>query len=272
MAIKKKSSVAEKPTSERQKTGDVAWEDVESEFTPTSVLMDVIGDTGTGRSRLALTAPGPMAYIHTNEKIRGLIEPFAKLKKIKTHCFAGTFFGTTEAKQKQAMEQWRAFRRHYLDAYNWARTIVIDSDTELWELIRLAFFGDFKPSTGRLDVNWGPVNAEWMSLIKHYRSQSKTNLILIGQCSDEYTTTAKGGKSTGMGERTGRTIRAGQKKIPYLADVSVRTRKAKGEFTLDITKGWFHAEYEGEEVFENKDITFAKVMALVTETEERDWK
>lgn len=283
MAIKKKSSSASQSATitTGKKTGDVAWEMVDTEFTPESVFMQLHGLTGCGRSSFALSAPGPIAYIHTNEKVKGIIEPFAKIKEIRAHNFAGTFFGTLEQKREQAMDSWRAFRRHYLDAYKWARTIVIDTDTELWSLLRLAFFGDFKPEGGRVDREWGPVNAEWMSIIKRYRSQTKTNLILLGQSGDEYAPGASKNGKQGMDQKTGRMVRSGQKQIPYLADVGLYLKKRKGVLSVDIEKAWMNAEYEMEDAFSDviakaplgkRNVTFANIMSFITETEEGDWK
>ena len=254
------------------KTGADLWEDAPTEFDTRVSLLSAWGDTGTGRSTLALTAPGPIAYLHAAEKIKGIVEPFAREKKIKLHGFAGVFTGSPQEISDQASAVWNKFKRMYYDAYSWARTIVIDTDTELWELLRLVYFGALKPESGRIDANWGPPNAEWRSLFKSFRAQDRTNLIVLGQAKDEYKVkkNANTGKD-GMGERTGRLLRAGQKEVPYFSDVMLEMTKEDGTFMATVRKGWFRAEVEGD-VFVDRDINFAGIMAAITETKSKEWR
>lgn len=243
------------------------WEDAPTEFTRRVVFKEYYGDTGTGRTSLALSAPGPIALLHAGEKIEGVIQPFANQKIVKVMNFGGTFVGTPQQIADAANDTWRRFTRAYFDAYDWARTIIVDTHTELWELIRLARFGGLKPAGGRVDANYGPVNAEFRSLFKHFKTQDQTNLIIIGQTKDEYK--MKGGKSDGMGERTGATIRAGMKEIPYMADVLVRTDKVNGDFSATIEKGWFNASVEGLPL---PDQSFASIMELITGVGSEEWE
>lgn len=253
------------------------WEDAPTEFVRRVTFKEIYGDTGTGRTTLAFTAPGPIAYIHAAEKIDGIIEQYAH--KIGPHGngtqgvfnFGGVFTGTPEQVAAQAQSIWHRFMLAYFDAFKWARTVIIDTHTELWELIRLARFGGLKPQGGRVDANYGPVNAEFRSIFKHFKTQDRANLIIIGQTKDEYKT--KGGKSDGMGERTGNTIRAGMKEIPYMADILVRTDKGRDDsgnlqFTATIEKGWFNASVEGIEL---PDQTFGSLLELITNVPAEEW-
>lgn len=251
------------------KPGAALWDEAPTEFTDRNTMMEISGDSGTGRTTLALSAPGPIALIHTAEKIKGIIEPFAKIKKIKTHHFGGTFRGSNQIIAQQAMDVWKRMEEAWYDAFNWARTIVLDTHTEAWELVRVAHFGDLKPSGGRVDANYGPVNARWRSLFKHYRESSGVNVILIGQTKDEYKTNKKG-ISSGVSERTGKTIRAGQKEILYFVDCAVRTCKEDGDFYSVVEKGWMNAEIEGDR-FIGKDANFATIMGAITDTPKKEW-
>lgn len=251
------------------KPGALMWDDAPTEFTTRNTMMEIYGDTGTGRTSLALSAPGPIAFIHTAEKIDGIIQPFAKKKKIKTHHFGGTFRGSKEEIAKQAMEVWKRMTEHWYDAFGWARTIILDTHTEAWELVRVAHFGDLKASGGRVDANYGPINAAWRSMFKHYREQTGVNVILIGQTKDEYKTNKKG-LSSGISERTGNTIRAGQKEIGFFVDVVVRTNKEEGDFFSTIEKGWMNGTAEGTD-FPGKQSNFANIMAEITDTPKDEW-
>lgn len=252
-------------------SSSLPWLDAESEVRPTKVLMEVYGDSGTGRTTFALSAPGPIALIHASEKITGIVEPWVQQgKRIRLLDYGDSYAGTDDEIAAKADRKWTMVRDGFYDAFGWARTIVLDTHSELWELLRLARFGNLKPSGGRVDANWGPVNNEWRSLFKAIRAQERTNVIVIGQTKDEYKKSA-GGRSTGMGDRTGNTIRAGQKEVLFLCDVSVRTGKeyvdGGVEFFSIIEKGWFAGHLEGT-VVPGEISNFPSVMEMITSV---DW-
>lgn len=254
----------------------VVWEQATAEITQRNVLMEAYGDTGSGRSTFALTAPGPIAYIHASEKLEGITQvAVARGTDVRLVDFGGVFAGSEDQIAALAQEKWQLLKDAWYDALfgGWARTVVLDTHTEAWELIRLAYFGALKPTGGRVDSNYGPVNADWRSLFKAARQQDKVNAIVIGQTKDEYKK-SKTGKSDGMGERTGDTIRAGQKEVPYLCDAVVRTDKnvMSGEgFWGTIEKGWFNAGVEGV-ALHNDMLTFPGVMAMITDMDESEWR
>lgn len=271
LSISKKSQAAKVDLSAARagKPGAAGWDDAPTEFVTRNTMMEIHGDTGTGRTTLALTAPGPIALIHTAEKIDGIVQPFAKKKKIRMHYFKTAFQGSNKEIAQQAMDSWLRMEALWYDAFTWARTIVLDTHTEAWELVRLAHFGDVKPSGGRVDSNYGPVNAKWRSLFKYYREHTGTNLILIGQTKDEYKTNKKG-ISSGISERTGNTILAGQKEVPYFVDCVVRTGKEDGDIYSTVEKGWMNFEIEGDR-FMGNDSNFPSIMGAITETPKKEW-
>lgn len=246
------------------------WSDAPTEFTRRCVFMHVYGETGTGRTSLALTAPGPIGMVHTAEKLEGVIQKFAKEKAVKLVNFGGVFRGSPQQIADQAGPVWNKMYSAWCEAMDrWARTVIMDTDTEGWEILRLARFGQLNPK-GRTDSLYGPVNAEWRSLFKRFRDQDRCNVVAIGQAKDEYIDKMVNGHLTST--RTGRTIRAGQKEIPYMADVIVRTAKdsVTGTFTATIEKGWWNAHTEGM-TLEGDDIRFPYIMSLITETPEEEW-
>jgi hypothetical protein len=269
MAIKLRST-----TAQRINAGlggeSVKWEPAPTEFTRRCVSMLIYGDTDTGRTTLALTAPGPIGFAHAAEKIEGIIQKAAREKKVHTVNFGGVFRGSPQEIADQANPIWTRLAARWYDGYRWARTLIMDSDTEAWELLRLARFGEVTPR-GRTENLYGPVNAEWRSMFKQFRQQDACNVITIGETKDEYREVNKGGVRSS--ERTGRTVRAGQKEMAYMADVVIRCDRTGigGDFTATIEKGWFNAHSEGMTV-ENEDCRFSYLMSLITETEESEWE
>jgi len=254
------------------------WQSAPTIFNRRAVFLEAFGDTGSGRTTFALTAPGPIAVIHCIEKIDGIIEPFAY--KIGpngdgtsgVHNFGGLFVGSPKEVCAAATLAWNNLEKAVIDAFTWARTIIIDTHTDAWELIRLSYFGALKPSEGRTENNYGPVNAQWLTLFRRYKMQSKCNMIVIGKTKDEYKV-PPGGKAGGMGQRTGNTIVAGQKDIGSMAEVRIRTERDidGGTFKSKIIKGWMNAPVEGVEL-ENEISNFGQLMGLVTGTDPEEWE
>lgn len=267
MAIIKKRAVGGASTA--PVSADVSWEDAPSEFTRRCTFIHIYGDTGTGRTTFALTAPGPIGFAHAAEKIDGIIQRAVAKKRIRIVNFGGVFRGDAQTVANQAGPIWNRLAASWYNAIDdWASTVIMDTDTEAWELLRLARFGELNPK-GRTDSLYGPVNAEWRSMFKHFLTQGRCNVISIGQSKDEYITRVKDGKPFDV--RTGNTIRAGQKQIPIMADVVLRTgRTMDGGFTVTIEKGWFNAHTEGM-TFEGEECNFPYVMSLITETDQEEW-
>lgn len=264
MAVIRRKSVELEPVAEG------GWVSAPTEFTRRCVHMDIVGETGTGRTSLALSAPGPIGLAHTAEKIHGVVQRYAKQKQVRMVNFGGTFVGSPQEISNQSVPLWNGMTSAWYAAINtWAKTVIMDTATEGWEMIRLARFGTPKPQ-GRTDNLYGPVNAEWLSLFKHARSQERCNVITIHQVKDEYLD--KINRSTGKQEsvKTGRLVRAGQKSMPYVADVIIETTKVDGAFVATIRKGWFNAMTEGTE-FRDDEISFSSIMAYITETEVSEW-
>lgn len=269
MAIKRRSGGGGDWNTAAPTTGapGEGWEDAPTDFARRVVHMDIIGLEGTGRSRLALTAPGPIAYINSDEKIQGIVQPFARQKSVKIATYGFIATGDKQADLTAAEAVWGRVKGWMRDSIGWARTTVFDTATEGWEVCRLANFGELNPK-GRIDNTYGPVNAEFRGVFKQFRLQERANLITIHQVKDHYVDRMVNGRLTGV--NTGQTKRAGFKEFGYMADVVIRTSKEGGVFLATIEKGWFNAATEGT-TLENDDIRFPFIMSLITETPEEEW-
>jgi hypothetical protein len=257
----------------------VNWNRVSPSFTLRRVFLEICGDTSTGRTTLALTAPGPIALLHFGEKIEGIANTFATNKEIRELSFSPFYPPGLSDKEVAniAAESWKQFEAAWYDAFHWARTIIMDTHTDAWEAIRFAYFGDVKPDGGRMELNWGPVNGRWSSLLKMVRSpEVQSNVILIGATEDEYKETIN--QKTGLpgqGKKTGVTVRKGQKSIPRICDVSIRTRKGPQGFSSYLEKAWMSGglEYDRSGIeFSNELSTFANWMGMITNTPPSEWE
>lgn len=112
---------------------------------------------------------------------------------------------------REANKVWQAFTRDYYAALNddWVNVDVWDTESEVWQLLRLARFGELNPRTGRDRGNvWGPVNAEMLGLVRAAFSSNKS-LIMLEKVKDEYKNDKK----------TGGKVPAGFSDIPFQAQV-----------------------------------------------------
>ena len=259
MKVKSKSSTS------TGKAGSVKWEEAPTHLTRNCVCMSIFGATGTGKTSLALTAPGPIAILHSAEKLEGIIQSPAQEKEIRVHNFGCNLPKDMNKAAKVASGALSDFKACLEDAYTWARTIIIDTHSDLWELLRYARFGTLAPR-GHIASMYAPVNAEWSAMLKMFKHQSTANLILIGMTGEAY----KNDKPTGKMKMVG------QKNVPYYSDVIIELernilKKNEADFVATIQKGWWNATVEGLEI-EDEDIEFPYLMSLITESEEEKWQ
>lgn len=151
-----------------------------------------------GKTRWALTAPGPIAYINFDVGLEGVVEPFiAAGKEIMESQYRLTGRGAKgkmgDVKNEAAVEMWERFQRDYFFAMDSGRfrTLVIDTGTEAYELIRLARFGKLAQVEPH---HYGPVKAEFEEVIRAGLDSTTTNLILLHKVKDEYINDKKTGR------------------------------------------------------------------------------
>lgn len=258
------------------------WNDIGTEFTDRVVFVDIIGLTGSGRTKFALSAPGPIALIHAHEKIGGLAQSVVKSgKKIREHRFGFAPTGNMEADRAKATAVWLDFRSKFVDAQdNWAKSIVVDTGNEAWELARYKAFGQEAPKGNRMDMLYGPVNRDFRNLFnERFRLQNKCNLLTVHQMGDKWVDrlvdgTMKSFRTGGM-ERKG-----GFREIPIMADVIIEMVRGDTDLSFNaiIRKGYFNASVEGMLINGSfmqdlgfTGLNFPSVMAMIAETPESDW-
>jgi len=157
-----------------------------------------------GKTHFALTAPGPIAFFSTDIGEEGVVSKFTKDKVI--HIMDVARIGEDAA--EQAPEEWDRFAKAYHGALadKKVRSIIIDTATEIWELLRIARFGRL---TQVMPYQYGPVNAEYRNLIREAYKFDK-NLILIHKMKAQYIND----------KRTGEYDRAGFSDTGFLVQVN----------------------------------------------------
>jgi len=144
------------------------------------LILNVEANEKEGKTHLALTAPGPIADIDMDVGSEGVIKKFVNQKKI----YVAKFNYHDVTSQDEWEKMWNRVKATFLDALasKNIRTVMGDTFTEMWELIRLAKFGKLaqvKP------YHYAPVNAEFRDLIRKAYDTDK-NFILLHKLKKEY--------------------------------------------------------------------------------------
>lgn len=162
--------------------------------------IELIGPEQSGKTYIALTAPGPIAYFDMDDNDRPVVRkirekwPDKVIKKMSFEIPKGLV--VNEKLQKMAIAE----RNRYLDAWTWAcesdkvKTLVMDTGTDAWELWRYAEFGA-ESSRAR---NYGGLNSQFAAMLRMPRRHGK-NLAVINRTKDQW----KDDKPTGAIIRDG---------------------------------------------------------------------
>jgi hypothetical protein len=186
------------------------------------LIASVDGLEKQGKDHFALTAPGPICIISTDNGLDGVVQKFQEEKEIYIAEYRVTLAATGMKKRTlEDMQElanacdkiWSNIMRDYNDAMeSGARTVIVDTATELWEVLRMARFGKLaqvKPH------HYAPVNAEFDGFIKDAYGHQGVNLLLLHKLTEEW----KDG-ADGQGRRTGEYKRSGFKGVAFAVQVN----------------------------------------------------
>ena len=218
--------------------------------------MNVVGKEKSGKTNLALTAPGPIALFDFDYGLEGVVDKFIGTKAIHT-----SEYRIGEIAADKFVASWERFKKEFTACLHEkeVRTMVVDTGTEMWELVRMARFGKL---TQVMPHQYGPVNGELRSLIRDTYSSDK-NLILLHKMTEIYLNN----------QPTGRFGMAGFKDIPYSVQVNVLCwRDTEQTFHAEINDCRQNADVAGMELI-GEMINFPQIAQLVyPNTSEDDWK
>jgi hypothetical protein len=203
------------------------FELVKAESRKLRLIVRIGGLEKSGKTHFALSAPGPIGLIDMDRGLEGVVEKFAATKPIHT-CNLRNMASRT---QKDHELRWNMFKtNHYalLDDKD-IQTIVWDTDTEAWEMGRLAFFGklsQIKPH------HYAEINREFRGLVDAAFDRDK-NLILICKYKKQYV--VKENSKSDDGQWNGEYEAAGFSDLPYMVQVNLRSRAVRDATTKETT-------------------------------------
>jgi hypothetical protein len=208
---------------------------------PRRLVLAIDGLEKTGKTRLALTAPGPLAYMSLDIGVEGVIEPFQTEKVIHLAEYGVRVEkgDTQDTLIKKAEPEWARFLKDYKDIVipglkaGTIRTCIWDTATEVWELLRLARLGKLQQV---LPHHYVGVNSEFQNLLREVY-ETPGNLILLHKLKAEW----KDNPATGKGQKTGLYERAGYAGTGFLVQVNASCwRERMNGDPAGMPSGSFH--------------------------------
>ncbi len=182
------------------------------------IIIEIAAREKRGKTHLAATAPGPIAYLNFDQGEEGVLDKPQFKKKVIIPARFGRVPPNTPPAQAMpiAQEIWQKFTNTYEAALKNAtfKTIIIDTGTELWDTLRMARFGKYEQVPQHL---YGFANREMSDQIRKAYDYDK-NLIILSKMGKEY----KGGEKTGKITEsfwTGRYERKGFGDMPYIVQI-----------------------------------------------------
>lgn len=227
------------------------------------LFLSLQGMEKSGKTNFALTAPGPLGLLNLDRGLEGVVHKFAGSKVImEKKIDYPNFDPRMDPAKIMALyaKPWDEFLAAWNFALKNARTVVVDSFTEAYELIRLARFGKL---TQVMPHHYQLVNSEINSMMNVAYS-SNANIILIHKLKDEYV----------ANNRTGKKEFSGQKDVPFKVQINIETFRDEkdGEFKLRVLNCRQNSELWNE-VFSGPIASFPFVaQAVYPETDISDWE
>lgn len=255
----------------------VRWNPAPTELVSRSVIMGIYGPTGSGKSSLALTAPGPVGLFTGAETIDGIVQKYSPTKDIYIHEFGISFSALELMSRDIIMAKAQPTVLDFRESWDVAvgqdgegammRSVIVDTEDDLYDIVRYACFGDMKPTGKTARLQYGPVNQFFHTLLMSKRLLQDQgdicNALFVAR--DREVFDAKG-------QGTGKFVRAGQKTIGPKCNVIVRcSADNDGDFCATIEKAWLNSVVLGETLYSD-DITFTNIMEMVTGDESKMWR
>jgi hypothetical protein len=189
--------------------------------------------------------------------LEGVIEQFQQTKAIYVSTVKLDFKGGKEQIIAAAEKELEKVEANYQTALKQARTIVIDTGSELWELLRLAAFGKLEKV---MPHQYTEVNQSMVRLM-NLAYDSDANLLMTHRLKEQWVND----KRTGLFEF------AGMKEIPYRVQAHARMWTDEHGYHLRVGKCRQNASVVGLELM-NDMIAFPTLAQFVfPESEEKDW-
>jgi hypothetical protein len=190
------------------------------------------GEVGTGKTSFWLGAPGPIVVFSLDKGLEGVVEKYQADKQIyyKEYAWSPGAFDTDDEAKAAAVALRDEMIADYEHALTVARTVILDKETNIWEVFRYAEFG------GPNDAprNYPKLNQAYRHFV-NLGKDTDLNIGFIQSMKDEWATVKKADGAT-KGAFTGKRVRTGFSELDELVHIDLRHRREGGKFLVDVGK------------------------------------
>lgn len=229
-------------------------------------LINVEGEEKTGKNHFAFTAPKPLLCISVDRDARPVARKFKGVHVAAFDWELPLKKATTQAVSDVTRPVWKEVEELFYDALKSTRvkTIVMDTGTRLWDLIRLAKFGKLQQVP---PVLYTQVNALFERMILAGQGTGK-HIIWLHRLGERWIDVKKNGKYVGM--NTGEMKRLGFKSMGFDVEANIRLTRDGNVFTAEIIDNGFDGDCNGM-LFKKKMCNYPSVMSALTDSDPADW-
>ena len=228
-----------------------------------------VGEEGTGKTSFWLGAPGPIVVLSFDKGLEGVIEEYQDDKDIYVKEY--DWMPTDETGQEEAVAVRDEFTEDFEQALQHARTLIIDKETNMWEMFRYAHFGDKSGA----QLGYAPLNQRVRRLLNMPKA-TNINFGIIEGMRDRWVTKAKSDGSGTKGFNTGERIRQGFDEAGEIVHMTLKHERRNGEFFYYVGKsrgpGSRTVQDNEFQMTEPKDAFTEFAMNVFPGTSEEDWK
>lgn len=236
------------------------FEEVSDHINP-RLIIAIDGFEKKGKSHFSLTAPGPIGYLDFDVGSEGVVQKFKAMgKKIYAKSFE------VPSDQTKARGVVLQFQDAFQTSISHARTTIIDTATEVWELYRMAKFGKLTQVPSYM---YTEVNSEFRKLIRAGFS-GNGNLILLHKYRKQYIR----GKD-GKGVWSGGHERSGFDGTGHLVQLNLNADRDDDGFMINIIDCRQNANLAGKTFRDVADIPLCSfpyiAQAVFPDTKIEEW-
>jgi hypothetical protein len=195
------------------------------------VIWNVKGKAKTGKNNFAYTAPGVIMDHRFDPGSEGVAGKFEFTRDGKKRLYQAEYKSAmlpvgSEALSQDALKaiykpEIDQFDRNLRATYLQARTTVWDTDSDLWEIQRLAKFGKIVKI---MPLQYSELNRQVIEWVRLFEQSERSNLIILSQAGDEWVDSGVLGPDGQMGrKKSGKLERRGSDKIDFLVQAYFNT-------------------------------------------------
>ncbi len=236
-----------------------------------------VGLPGSGTTTFWLGAPGPIVVFSLNLGLEGVIERFQDEKDIYVKEYewapsSDNIDDVDDELQNQAIELRNQFEKDFEVALAHARTVIIDKETELWELYRYAENGKPKDTP----LNYATLNQRYRKLLNAPK-RTDINFGVIQGMKEAWDKKVNPRNGVVGAVNSGRWERAGFKEVEGLVHINLYHAWKKGEGGAEYTVEIGKSRGPGGQTIQGMtltgdDVNFKTVgQMMFPESNEEDW-